>query len=607
MYRSTWFLTAALVGMNVALVQPAVMAAKSAEQVKSIARGVTVEIRLQQDSSVGSGIIIARQGDLYTIATNRHVVCGTTQKRRDKLPAGETYELGLADGQKYRVTAASIKLIGTELDLAVVQFKSSRKYPVAKLGTASALKIDNVVYTAGFPAEQPGFSFNRGKAIAVVDKRITGDRGGYSLIYDAETAPGMSGGGVFDQNGLLIAIHGQGDRLKANTEIDNDLSQIGSKIGLNRGIPIRWLTQNLADLKINLAGRTRANFRVARAQTSVSADEYFIAGFNKFVEPGDDVMSGKRAAIGELSKAIQINPQYLFAYLIRAYTYEQLQEFQQSKTDYDRVIAFNPRIAPIYTNRANVKFKLNDVPGALSDFDRAIAIDPQNANAYYNRGFLKVDKLNDNRGALSDYNQAISLNPQFTKAYTYRAVVKFKLNDVPGALSDFDRVIALDPQNTKAYIIRGGLKSKNLNDFQGALTDFNQAIAIDPKSANAYYLRGLVKYANLNDFQGALTDFNQAIVIAPQDADLYLSRGNLKAVKLNDIQGASLDFNKAITVNPKNALAYVNRANLKLTKLNDKEGSIQDLRQAAKLFRAEGQTQYLQKVVDLLAKLGAKE
>jgi S1-C subfamily serine protease len=196
MYRSNWLVTAALVGTSVVLVQPAI--AKSAAEVKAIARDVTVEIRLQQDESVGSGIIIAHQGDLYTIATNRHVVCG--QGSRSKVPAGETYELGMADGQKYRVKAASVKLIGTDLDLAIVQFRSSRKYPVAQLGSAGGLKVEDVVYTAGFPLAQPGFNFNRGNVIAVVDKRITGDRGGYSMIYDALTLPGMSGGGVFDRN-----------------------------------------------------------------------------------------------------------------------------------------------------------------------------------------------------------------------------------------------------------------------------------------------------------------------------------------------------------------------------------------------------------------------
>jgi S1-C subfamily serine protease len=160
MYRSTWLVTAALVGTSVALVQPAI-AAKSAAEIQSIARAVTVEIRLQQDSSVGSGIIVAQQGDLYSIATNRHVVCG--RGSRTKIPAGETYELGLVDGQKYQVKAASVKLIGADLDLAIVQFRSSRRYPVAQIGSASGLKVADVVYTAGFPLEQPSIRDKRSR------------------------------------------------------------------------------------------------------------------------------------------------------------------------------------------------------------------------------------------------------------------------------------------------------------------------------------------------------------------------------------------------------------------------------------------------------------
>jgi S1-C subfamily serine protease len=179
MNRSTWVLTAALLGTNIALVQPAI-AAKSAAEVQVIARAVTVEIQLQQDSSVGSGIIVAHQGDLYTVATNRHVVCG--QGSRNKVPAGETYALGMADGQKYRVKAASVKLIGTDLDLAIVQFRSSRNYPVAQLGSTGGLKVTDVVYTAGFPFSQPGFSFNYGEIVAFVNKRLTGDRDGYTVI-----------------------------------------------------------------------------------------------------------------------------------------------------------------------------------------------------------------------------------------------------------------------------------------------------------------------------------------------------------------------------------------------------------------------------------------
>jgi S1-C subfamily serine protease len=39
-----------------------------------------VEIKLQQNNSVGFGVIISRQGDFYTLVTNSHVVCGVNSK-----------------------------------------------------------------------------------------------------------------------------------------------------------------------------------------------------------------------------------------------------------------------------------------------------------------------------------------------------------------------------------------------------------------------------------------------------------------------------------------------------------------------------------------------
>jgi tetratricopeptide (TPR) repeat protein len=71
MSRSTRFLTAALGGMNVALVQSAVMATRSAADVASSlqrggdanARSVKVRMRSPQESSIGSGIVVALKSE----------------------------------------------------------------------------------------------------------------------------------------------------------------------------------------------------------------------------------------------------------------------------------------------------------------------------------------------------------------------------------------------------------------------------------------------------------------------------------------------------------------------------------------------------------------
>jgi tetratricopeptide (TPR) repeat protein len=522
MYRSSLFLAAALVGTSIAFVQPAA-AANSAAEVEAIARSVTVEIRLK--NSVGSGVIIDRKGDIYTLVTNRHVVCGSG--RCSKLSGGASYSLGLPDGQQDKVKTASVKLLGNDLDLAIIQFRSNRNYAVAKVEALGSLKIEDDVYTSGFPLERSGFSFGKGKTIAVVNKRLTSDKGGYTIAYDAPTLPGMSGGGVFDGNGQLVAIHGQGDRFRENTDVDNQ-SRINSKIGLNRGIPIRWLVRNLTAAGINVGGnRSVLDIGVDRAQMAASADEYFIAGFNKYVEPGSNVVAGKQQAIQDFGMAIRLNSRYQYAYFMRAVACSQVRQFQQSLSDYDKAIFLNPKYSEAYYNRANLKYEvLNDMPGALSDYNQAILLDPKYFEAYYNRANLKATKLNDIQGALSDYDQAILLNPKHSESYNNRAILKKNnLNDISGALLDYNQAILLKPKDFEAYHNRAILKAGKLNDMPGALSDFNQAILLNPRYSKAYYNRAILKKNNLNDIPGAIQDFRRA-------ARLFREQGSTQGLQM---------------------------------------------------------------------------
>jgi tetratricopeptide (TPR) repeat protein len=642
MYRSSVFLITALVGTTTSLVQQ-VAVAKSAFEVGTIAQSVAVEIKLQQQESIGSGVIIDRvaspEGNrkdyIYTLVTNGHVVCGG--QRCSELPSGESYNLGLPDGQYYRVKGSSIKLLGNDLDLAIIQFRSSRNYAVAKVATPGSLRVADQVYTAGFPFEQPGFGFGDGKAIAVVNKRLTDDHGGYTVIYDATTLPGMSGGGVFDENGLLVAIHGQGDRYQENTELDEQ-SRVGKKIGFNRGIPVLWLVKSLAEVGINLGGtRSTTSIRSARPQISASADEHFVAGFNKFIDPGNNVLAGKRLAIQQFSKAIQLNPQYVDAYFQRAYVYEQLQEFQRSLADYNQVSSLNPKHSLVYNNRGMLKSeklndskgsladynqavsinpkdaeaynnrgvlkrnKLNDIQGALADYSQAISISPKSAHYYYNRANLKKDKLNDNKGSLTDYNQAIAINPKYFKAYTNRGLLKAnKLNDLQGALTDYSQAIAINPKDIQAYGGRADLKAEKLNDLQGALADYNQAISIAPKYSQLYSARASLKAEKLNDLKGALADYNQAVAVNPKDFDAYYNRAVLKKNRLNDFKGALADYNQTISINSQDAQAFGARGLLKYTKLNDRTGGVTDVRRAVKLAKLQNNTQFLQLALQTL-------
>jgi tetratricopeptide (TPR) repeat protein len=113
--------------------------------------------------------------------------------------------------------------------------------------------------------------------------------------------------------------------------------------------------------------------------------------------------------------------------------------------------------------------------------------------------------------------------------------------------------------------------------------------------------------AKLNDFRGALSDYNRAIALNPKLAQAYFNRGSLKQAKLNDPQGALADFDRAITLNPKDAQAHGARGYLKYTKLGDRSGGIADVRQAAKLARAQGNSDLLQAALKVLQSWGVRQ
>jgi tetratricopeptide (TPR) repeat protein len=440
--------------------------AKTPEQIEEIAKAVTVEIRLNQAQTVGSGIIIKRQGSLYTIITNRHVVCG--KGLCSTLPDSETYTLGFSRGERLNIPAQAVKLVRWNLDLAVIQFRSSRPLPIAQVASPGSLKVGGQVFTSGYPWQKPGFSFNSGTAIAVVNRRLHGDNGGYTIIYNAETQPGMSGGGVFDENGLLVAIHGRGDRYQENTEdIENDFtgqSEVGSKIGFNRGIPIRWILESITAQNIQRSS-------INPQKSFNKADEYFIVGFNKWVDPGSDKRFGRQEAIQKFSQAIRLNPRYEMAYFMRAYAFEQIEQYGQALSDLNKFILLDPQSANAYHLRGRLKhLRLNDTKGAIADFEKAISINPAYSNGWYSRGFRLEYRLHNPfqeayrmYDSVEDCNKAITIDSQDFNAYLDRGILKFtKLNDRDGAIADIRTVMRIAKEQNNSYVLKLALRALEL-------------------------------------------------------------------------------------------------------------------------------------------------
>ena len=78
----------------------------------------------------GSGVIIDRQGSLYTVLTAWHVVDGVS------LPSGTSYTLRTWNGEQITIPNSQINRLAN-LDLAVIQFDSLRDHAVVRLANPS--------------------------------------------------------------------------------------------------------------------------------------------------------------------------------------------------------------------------------------------------------------------------------------------------------------------------------------------------------------------------------------------------------------------------------------------------------------------------------------
>ncbi|PSB58141.1 tetratricopeptide repeat-containing S1 family peptidase [Chamaesiphon polymorphus] len=544
-------------------ISPAV--ALSPVEVQRIAKQTTIEI--SGCDLFGSGVIIRKNGNTYTVLTVAH----NFQKRGCQMVA--------PDNTKYPIS--QVKLFPNKVDLAVFTFVSDKNYPVAKLiDNSERVEAGETIYVSGFPLStaisQSIFMFVKGEMMSNSSTIEQGN--GYSMIYSNNTLPGHSGGPVWNDRGQLIAIHGRGDVDTKLQETINDGVRI--KTGSNLGIPVNTFTK-LA-IAVGLSEYTPV---VATAKPKPVDD--LVASAAQKERKGD-----YRGMLADLERAIKLNPQNALLYYNRGNAKFNLRNNQGAIEDYSRAIEIDPNATNFYYKRGYAKEWIGDNKGAVADYSHAIEIDPSNIDAYYNRGFIRY-QLGDNQGAIADYSKILSLpNDSNPWVYIRRGNAQYKLGDTKAAIEDYNRAIAIDPSLAKSESVRAAI----------SIDSYNSAVARNPKDASAYFRRARAK-DEFNDKKGAIEDYNQAIALAPNFAEAYYHRANTKE-QLGDIKGAVADFDRSSTLNPKHTPTYIRRGSIKY-QLGDKKGAVSDWRKAAKIYQQQGQLNDYKFIMKSIERVGS--
>ncbi len=574
------------------------------DKVNNIAEEITVRIDSKNNGN-GSGVIIAKQGQTYYVATARHVVQNP-----------DNYEIITPDGKQYAVQPENIfKPEG--LDAAIVKFTSNKTYSVATISKYihsigdvifnNASSFEDIekswVFISGFPQVDrgkrklaPGYLSFGEKLVLNAESNPLFEafmKGGYRLLYSNLSLPGMSGGPVLDARGEVIGINAGIQNTKIRqTEIgfaygvpSSSILSLATQAGVkkeslkfvsNKPLIIKnseiILLENHPLLAIKKPSANASEkdwfeyanqmWRIQRMSETISVLQEVIKRKPDFYQAyyvlgGALRYEGKdpKQALAALDKATMLKPDYYEAWEEKSLLLLDYKQYSLALAAIDKAIEYNDNDGSLYLFRSSILLNLQRYPEALAAIDKAIEIQPFYFSylTRYSIRFLSQDY----QGGLADINQVMKLQPDLTFAYAFRGIVRFQLKDTQGAIADINQAIQIEPHNSLFYLVRGGIYEE-LKDNEKALADYTKAIAVNPEYAQAYNQRGDFYYKH-KKWDLALADYGQGIKFEPDNANVYFARGNVY-IQLKNYQAVLADYNQGIKLQPDNANAYFVRA-----------------------------------------------
>lgn len=294
----------------------------------------------------------------------------------------------------------------------------------------------------------------------------------------------------------------------------------------------------------------------------------------------------------DYSKAIEINPEFIDAYLERAKVYERKKHYDNAISDYSKVIEINPEFIDAYLERGNYYRRRKQFDNAISDYSKAIELNPENHEIYAVRGGLYYYNQKKYDNAISDFNKVIELKPESTFVHYLILRAHMEQGQYDNALADLSQELeASYDKPGNAIDIYDYITTDNI--FESLKTHFDSSSFYDDflyiwkntktnvlKNAGEYFARGYIAFLNRH-FDDAIPDFSKAIELNPDSFLYYEFRGKAYEM-INKCEKAILDYNKAIKLKPDAPIYYFVRGKAFVCK-RQYENAISDYSKALEL------------------------
>ena len=190
-----------------------------------------------------------------------------------------------------------------------------------------------------------------------------------------------------------------------------------------------------------------------------------------------------KAARADYDKAIELDPELVEAYVLRAGTRFQLGDRKGAAEDYTRALDTGSAPVRVYFLRADVRRRLGDTAGADADRAEGLRREPRDELSWVARA---ENRLADPTAALADVEEALKLNPASVHGLQLKAhILAERLNRPEEALRALDRAVEFHPDHAAVRAGRGVLLAR-AGKREDAIRDAKDALLRDTKAPNLY-------------------------------------------------------------------------------------------------------------------------
>jgi len=267
-------------------------------------------------------------------------------------------------------------------------------------------------------------------------------------------------------------------------------------------------------------------FLMGEAYRLMGKDNDALAAFRKANEISEDANTFNKMgyifqnrlkeitkALDLYTKATELDPNYIYAWLNLGVTYEVLKNFDKAVMCYEECLKIDPKYALAYNNLGLLYEKLkNDKKTAISYFQKAIEVDPK----------FVIARRNLIRHNSSKKETAVDWNCE-GDAY-------FEMKNYKAALKRFKKATELNPKEY-LYWYDVGKSYHRLRKYKDAIKYYEKANAISP-AFDTLLDMGLA-YRNIKKYDKAIDCYKKADEIRPGNhiiinniGDIYFKQRN---------------------------------------------------------------------------------